>query len=169
MSFDRSKVSFAEFSEAVGRGAIWGLLPGIMLGVLCAFTTPSKGIHDILYTTLLLTIFSSFSGGILGSFIVLITSAIKLVTWTLDFLGASILSTVVIFSNSLAGVSSWILGVSSLVLATILLIIRYLLDDKEKRIKDTLDRVIPVILSELIILGFAMLFNKITGQQLPFL
>jgi hypothetical protein len=169
MSSDRSKVSFAEFSEAVGRGAIWGLLPGIMLGILCAFTTPDKGVYDILSTTLLFTMFSSFSGGILGSFIVVITSAIKLVTWILDFLGASIISTIVIFSNSVASGLSGLLGVLSLVLATILLITRYLLDDKEKRIKDTLDRVIPVVLSELVILGFALLFNKITGQQLPFL
>jgi hypothetical protein len=49
MSSVDDKVSFAEFSEAVGRGAIWGLLPGIMLGVLCAFTTPNKGIDDTIY------------------------------------------------------------------------------------------------------------------------
>jgi Kef-type K+ transport system membrane component KefB len=111
--------------------------------------------------------FSSFSGGVLGSFIVVVNSAIKLVTWILDCIGAIIISTFVILSNSVASGLSGALGILSLVLATALLITRYLLDDKEKRIKDTLDRAIPVILSELIILGFALLFNKITGQQLP--
>jgi hypothetical protein len=44
------------FFKAVGIGAIWGLLPGVILGIAYAFTPSSKGISDVLYTTFLFTI-----------------------------------------------------------------------------------------------------------------
>lgn len=157
------KASFSGFSEAVGRGAIWGLLPGVILGIAYAFTPTAK---DILSTTLLFTVFSSFFGGSLGGFIILINRTIKFATWSLGLLGASISSILfLIGSNALSGVSFAIGGVSLIIFPILLILRNYFSEKSPTLIKDALGHAIPLILSELIIIGFAILFNKVTGDQ----
>lgn len=160
------KASFSGFSEAVGRGAIWGLLPGVILGIVYASTPAAKNIPDILSTTLLFSVCSSFSGGSLGGFIILIERTIKFATWSREFLGASISSVfLLIGSNAITGLS-FIVGGVGLVLFPVLLMLRnYFSKESPKLIKDSLGHAIPLILSELIIIVFAILFNKITGEQ----
>jgi hypothetical protein len=154
------------FFKAVGIGAIWGLLPGVILGIAYAFTPSSKGISDILYTTLLFTIFSGFSGGTLGGFIVLVDKTIKFATWSLEFIGASISSTLFLLGSNALGGLSIVLGGLSVVIFPVFLILReYLLKKSPDWVKDALDRSITFILANLIILGFAWLFEQITGQQ----
>jgi hypothetical protein len=160
------KVSFSEFSEAVGRGAIWGLLPGILLGVAYSLTPPAKDIYDVLSTTLLFSVFSSFSGGSLGGLIIIVDKTIKFATWSLEFLGASISSILfVISSHALSELNVLLGGLIFIILPLLLVARNYFSKESPKLIKEAIGQAIPVILAQFIIICFAFFFEKITKQN----